>query len=103
VMVAVSIIAMALVAALGSQSQSVSLASEAKFATTAAFLAQLKMAEFETKNPQDLVSESGDFGDDFPDYYWVSQIRQVSFPGIEEYANLLKQIDVTIFWGEDRG
>jgi prepilin-type N-terminal cleavage/methylation domain-containing protein len=43
VMVAMSIIAIALTAVLGSQSQSVSLASEAKFNTTAPLLAQSKI------------------------------------------------------------
>ena len=44
VMVAISILAIALVAVFGSQSQSLSLANEAKFNTTAPFLAQSKMA-----------------------------------------------------------
>ena len=47
VMVAMAIIAIALTAVLGSQSKSLSLASEAKFSTTVALLAQSKMAEIE--------------------------------------------------------
>ena len=52
VMIAMAIIAIALVAVFGSQSQSLSLANEAKFSTTAALLAQSKMAEIETLNPR---------------------------------------------------
>ena len=62
-MVAMSIIAVVLTAILGSQSQSLSLAGEAKFSTTASLLAQGKMAEIEMENPQELISDSGDFGD----------------------------------------
>ena len=70
VMVAMAIIAIALTAVFGSQSQSLTLASEAKFSTTAAFLAQSKMAEIEAQKPEDLTSDSGDFGEDFPGYLW---------------------------------
>ncbi len=102
VMVALSFIAIALTVLLVSQSQSLSLAHDAKFNTTAPLLARSKMAEIEAMKSADLLSNAGDFGDAFPDYYWESQVHQVSFPGIEQYTNLLKQIDVTIFWGEDR-
>ena len=84
VMIAIAIIAIALVAVLGSQSQSLSLANEAKFNTTAALLAQSKMAEIETFNPGDLVSDSGDFGEDFPDYHWDLTVSDATFAGTEE-------------------
>jgi general secretion pathway protein I len=45
VMVALAVIAIGLTALLGSHSQSVSLATEAKFNTTVALLAQQKMTE----------------------------------------------------------
>jgi general secretion pathway protein I len=112
VMVAVAIMAMALVAALGSQSQSVSLASEAKFATTSAFLAQKKMAELETMDPGDLVSDSGDFGEDFPGYQWNTDISEdtetqtrwkaevgyVSNGETPTSSGHVKIIDLTVFW-----
>jgi type II secretion system protein I len=114
VMVAVAIITMALVAALGSQSQSVSLASEAKFSTTAAFLAQGKMAEFETTDPEDLSSDSGDFGDDFPGYSWNAEVRDdtekqygwkaevgyVSKGKTDDPSEYVKIIELTVFWGD---
>ena len=70
VMVAMAIIAIALTAVLGSQSQSVSLASEARFNTTASLLARAKMAEMEAMEAEDLAFDSGDFGEDFPGYMW---------------------------------
>lgn len=101
VMVAVAIIAIALVAVLGLQSQSVSLASEAKFSTTAALLAQGKMAEMESEDQDDLTSDAGDFGEDFPDYRWDMKVSDVTLVEPEEVSDYLKQIDLTISWGED--
>jgi len=100
VTVAMAIIAIALTAMLSSQSQSLSLANEAKFSTTATLLAQSKMAEFETLKPEDLVSASGNFGEDFPNYYWEMKVSDVTIPGAEESSEYLKQLDLKISWGE---
>ncbi|MBW2002545.1 MAG: type II secretion system protein, partial [Deltaproteobacteria bacterium] len=83
VMVAIAIIAITLVAVFGSQSQSLSLANEAKFSTTAALLAQSKMAEIEAINYEDLTSDSGDFGENFPNYHWNLTVRDISFVGAD--------------------
>jgi general secretion pathway protein I len=101
VMVAMAIIAIALTAVLGSQSQSVSLASEAKFYTTAAFLAQGKMAEIRLKNPDDLTSDSGDFGEDFPGYLWQVTLNSVNLDNMEDITDRFAQVDLEISWGED--
>ncbi|MBW1676821.1 MAG: type II secretion system minor pseudopilin GspI [Deltaproteobacteria bacterium] len=100
VMVAIAIIAIALTAVLGSQSQSLSLASEAKFSTTAAFLAQSKMAEIETEKVEDLASDSGDFGEDFLGYRWDQSVNDVTFDEPEDVSDHLKQIDLTVSWEE---
>jgi len=100
VTVAMAIIAIALTAMLSSQSQSLSLANEAKFSTTASLLAQNKVAEFETVKSEELVSDSGDFGEDFPNYFWEMKVSDATIPGAEELSDHLKQIDLKIFWGE---
>jgi len=99
VMIAVTIIAIVLVAVFGSQSQSLSLAHDAKFNTTAALLAQSKMAEVETGNSLDLRSTSGDFGEDFPGYQWELNVSEVPLPGTGE-VEYLKQVDLTVRWGD---
>ena len=99
VMIAMAIIAIALVAVLGSQSQSLDLASEAKFKTTAALLAQGKMAEIETASMENLSSDSGDFGEDFPNYHWEYTVGDLSLAGVEEALDFLKQIDLVVYWG----
>ena len=101
VMVAMAIIAIALTAVLGSQSQSISLAAEAKFSTVAALLAQSKMAEMELEDPDDLTSDAGKFREDFPDYRWDVKVSDVTLVEPEQGSDYLKQIDLTISWGDD--
>jgi general secretion pathway protein I len=98
--VAMAIIAIALTAMLSSQSQSLSLANEAKFSTTATLLAQSKMAEYETVKPEDLVSDSGDFGEDYPNYHWEMNISDITIPEAEKSSEYLKQFDLKISWGD---
>ena len=100
VMIAMAIIAIALVAVFGSQTQSLSLANEAKFITTAALLAQSKMAEVETLDPKDLVSGSGDFGEDFPDYHWDLYVSDIAFAGAEGISDHLREINLSLSYGE---
>ena len=100
VMVAVALLAIALIAVLGSQSQSVSLASEARFYTTVTLLAQGKMAEIEAKDLDTLSSDSGDFGEDFPNYSWNLKVSDVEIPGEEEAYEHLRQIDLIVSWGQ---
>ncbi|MBW1740121.1 MAG: prepilin-type N-terminal cleavage/methylation domain-containing protein [Deltaproteobacteria bacterium] len=101
VMVAMAIIAIALTAVFGSQSQSLSLASETKFSSTAVFLAQHKMAEIEAEDLPDLTSDSGDFGKDFPGYHWDLSVNSVAFDEPQNISNHLKQIDLTVSWEEN--
>jgi general secretion pathway protein I len=101
VMVALAIIATALVAVLGMQSQSLSLASETKFTTTAIFLAQHKMAELEAQGPEELSDDSGHFGEDFPGYHWSLSVSDVTSVEPENASDYLRQLDLTVSWGED--
>ena len=103
VMIAVAIIAIALTAVLGSQSQGLSLAGESRFNRTAALLAQGKMAEIEAvKDQRDLNSDSGDFEDEFPGYTWQLSVHDVLFDGAEKLSDRLKQIDLKVSWGSDK-
>jgi type II secretory pathway pseudopilin PulG len=99
-MVALAVIAIGLTALLGSHSQSVSLATEAKFNTTVALLAQQKMTELELAGFGDLSYDAGDFGEEFPAYRWEVHIGEPDLPAYEDLAQHVKQIDLTLFWGE---
>lgn len=100
-MVALAILAITLMAVLDSQSASISRACEAKFSTSASFLAQQKMAEIEMTKARDLSSDSGDFGDDYPGYSWNLTVEDPSFDTLENVEDHLKQLDLTISWGEN--
>ncbi len=89
VMIAVAVLAIALVTAFQSQSQSISMEAESRFLTTASLLAQGKMAEIERTDSNQVLSNSGNFGEDFPDYSWRIEITGTAF----EY---LKKINLTV-------
>lgn len=89
VMIAMAILAISLVAVFRSQSQSVSMLSEARFLTTASLLAQGKMAEMESVKPQELINGNGVFGEDFSDYSWRVEVKDTAF-------QYLKKIDVIV-------
>ncbi len=102
VMVALSIISIVLVSLLISQSHGISLQDETKFNTTAALLAQKKISEIESNKDNGITADSGDFGDDFPNYFWEIEVKDVSFEGAEEFTKYLKQVDLNIYRGENK-
>ena len=86
VMVAMAILAIALVSIFQLQSQSISMATDSRFMTTAALLAQSKMVEVETRSSLSNQGESGDFGPDYPQYIWhlvISDTQLQQFKKIE--------------------
>ncbi|HOQ41461.1 MAG TPA: type II secretion system minor pseudopilin GspI [Smithellaceae bacterium] len=90
VMVAMSILAMALVAVFYMQSQSISMAGEARFLTTASLLAQHKMTEIEADTSMDNKKREGDFAPDYPAYGWTTEVTDTKIAK-------LKKIEVNVF------
>lgn len=103
VMVAVIIISIALVSLIGSQSQSVSIATASRFETTASLLARQKLTELALGGFDELTSAEGDFGEDFPDYSWKVEVRELGGEetGLENSPDLLKSVDLIISSGLD--
>jgi len=101
VMVALSIIAIVLVSVYRMQAQTVSMNSQVRFYATAPMLAQTKMAEFESKGLEDMRDDSGDFGDEFPDYIWNIAIDDVESETLGNIAKDLKKIDLLISFNND--
>lgn len=100
VMIAVSIIAIGLVTLFGSQSKTLSLATEAKFNNIAPMLASGKLAELQA-GVIPLLSSDGDFGDDFQDYIWEIDITDAVFEGPEALTELeeqLQRVEVKVLW-----
>jgi general secretion pathway protein I len=86
IMMAMMILATALVAVYQLQSQSISMATESRFKTSAALLAQSKMTDVEASATLNNRTEEGDFGTDFPQYSWrlaVTDTELSSFKKIE--------------------
>ncbi len=95
VMVALGIVATAYVALIGTQSASVRLSTYGKQVTTAAFLAQTKMEEWEQKLEKegfpDMDESEGDDFDElgYPHFLWEIQIKKVELPVGAAFEQLL--------------
>ncbi len=100
VMAAMAVMAAALAAVLGVQSQAVGIATEARFTTNAALLAQEKISEMEALGPEGAHSDSGDFGEDFPGYRWTASVQDASAGLPFEGSYHLKRVDLQVSWGE---
>ena len=74
VMIAITILAIALVSIFQLQSQSISMSTDSRFMTTAALLAQSKMVEIETASTLSNKNDDGDFGPDYSQYTWHLEI-----------------------------
>ena len=102
VMIAVSIMAIALVALFGSQSRSLSHATEAHFNIVAPMLAAGKLAEIKSGNAL-MTNDDGDFGEEFPGYSWKIETENASFDSPEALTKLakpLQKIELTVLWNE---
>lgn len=104
VMIAVSILAIALVALFGSQSRSLSQATEAHFNVVAPMLASGKLAELkaETTAPN---NDNGDFGDEYPGYTWEIETEDAIFDSPDALGNLekpLQKVELTVSWNETK-
>ncbi len=99
VMVAISILAIALTVLLGNQGQSLRLAEESRFAFTASLLIKEKYADFQISG-EELYSTEGDFGDDYPGYFWALEVETPDFedyPALAGAAQFIQQIDLKVF------
>lgn len=65
------------------------MATDSRFMTTAALLAQSKMVDVEARSSLSNQSESGDFGTDYPQYTWRLQISDTQLPQF-------KKIEITV-------
>lgn len=103
VMVAVAVIAIAFVTLIGAQSQSVAIATSSKFDAMASLLAQGKVAELNLQDYNELTSNTGNFGDNFPSFYWNMDVTELSDrdTGIKGSGDMLKAIELTVRLEQD--
>ena len=99
-MVAVTIIAIVLLAVYRLQSQTLVMNLSSRFYTDAPLLAQTKLSELELSDSLDLASPTGGFGDRFPGYSWEVAVDSVESEALGETAEKLKRIDVRVLFNQ---
>ncbi len=102
VMVALSVVAIALMAIYRMHTQTLFMDARGRFDTVATLLARQKLADLETIKLEDFSGDSGDFGNAHPGYAWQILTEDVSSDLLKEDGPTLKRITVTIsFNGEE--
>ncbi|RLC29288.1 MAG: hypothetical protein DRH32_07615 [Deltaproteobacteria bacterium] len=98
VMVALSIIAIVLVAVYRMQSQTMSMTAAEKFYACAPFMAQDKTARIMAAGLENNTGDTGDFGTDFPGYTWEISMEDTESEEPGTGSGNLKKIDVTVLF-----
>jgi general secretion pathway protein I len=101
ILIAISIIAIALLSVNRLQSQTLVMAQATQFYTLAPILAQSKMADFEEKSGSELADDSGDFGEDYPGYRWQATIEGVKSKPLDQITDDLKQINIRVSYQDN--
>jgi general secretion pathway protein I len=101
VMVALSVVAIALLAIYRMHSQTLFMDARGRFDTVATLLMNQKLADIDTAELKELSGDNGDFGDTHPGYAWQIQTEDVSSDLLKEDGPTLKRITVTISLNEE--
>ena len=105
-MIAMSILTIAVVSIFNLQGQSVKMITSVRFYTQAPLLARLALSKFEAKliaEDPELESDYGDFGEDFPGYEFNITASEIEECEDEEFAYItkyVKTVDVEVTWEE---
>lgn len=102
VLVSLAIMAFVLIAVFKMHAQSISMQSAGRFYTTAPLLLQAKLSEFKTIPLEELASDSGDFGENYPGYTWEFRLEDVESEALGTVAEQLKKLNLTIALGQDQ-
>ncbi len=101
VVIALLIIAGGFVAVLQYHSQTLSLAGDIRFYSNAVFLAQSKLAEFES-DLRNVSEPSGEFGEGFEGFSYDAEITDLDESEVlGDAVSLLKQVKLTINFGDN--
>src|SRR3989337_3229091 len=92
VMIAILIIATSFIVLLHSRNQSVIAADYARHMTVATLLASEKMGEIEQSGATETSEETGEFGEEFPEYTWRTTIADTAYEKI-------KEVRIEVLWG----
>ena len=101
VLVALSIVAIALLAIYRMQSQTLFMDRRSRFDTIAVLLARQKLADLNATNYADIIGDSGTFGNDYPGYSWEIRSEVIASEMIKDDGPTMKQITIDIAYGEN--
>lgn len=102
ILVALSIIAIAMLSVIRLQSQTIAMSEAVKFYSVAPFLAQAKITDV-LMDPQSYTGEaSGDFGRELPGYSWQIEVIDSQFEPGDHAEISVAEIRVKINMEEDR-
>lgn len=96
VVVALSVVAIALLAIYRMHTQTLFMDERGRFDSVAVMLARQKLAEMETADPTEMIGDSGDFGSDHPGYTWKIETEEVLSDLIRDDGPVLRKIRLTI-------
>ena len=99
-MVAVSVIAIVLLAVYRLHSQTLLMNLSAQFYTVAPLLAKNKLAEIELSPVPELAEGSGDFGEKHTGYSWELSVSDVESDPLKTTADKLKRVDITVLFNQ---
>ena len=100
IMVAISIIAIVLIAIYKLHSQTIAMSNMSRFYTMAPLLAQRKLSEI-NMDSMEKASGSGAFGDNFSGYHWRLDVADVESEILGNATENLKRIDINIIFNEN--
>ncbi|MDM8515763.1 prepilin-type N-terminal cleavage/methylation domain-containing protein [Desulfobacterales bacterium HSG16] len=101
VMVSIALLAIVLTAIYRLHTQTIAMANATRFYTSAPLLLQSKIGHLQTLSFDSSSAGSGDFGDNFPEYFWKVRIDDVESEYLGDVADDLKKIMVEVSYGED--
>jgi general secretion pathway protein I len=97
VMVALCILAIVLLSVYRLHSQTISMSIESRFCIQAPLLARSALARWEEAHKQQLMSDQGDFGNEFPGYQWKISVEAAPSPALgAQFARDLQRINVLV-------
>jgi len=100
-MVAVSVIAIVLLAVYRLHSQTLLMNQSAQFYSLAPVLAQKKLAELESNEDFALLEPNGDFGDNYPGYRWEVNTEAVFSESLPDIEERFRRIDLKLTFNQD--
>lgn len=102
VMIAMVVMVIVMGAVYRLHTQTISMAIDSQFDYTAPMLAQHKLSELKIQKMDELISDSGDFGEEFNDYTWEVTVNEIESEELGSAAEDMRQVDLRIIYLEGR-